>query len=199
MKRWLRFEDKYGMYDIFRIIHGIADDDTEIYHSRWCEDILERGITNPACLRISRAKREVMLKEGVDNIVIIFDMDSPSQRMDGMTAKEFESYAIRAETVTYAPTVWCAETLACVCNGIPISETERPASEVARRLFEGLSCEKTKQLRNILVPSLVNGRLSEFRETCIYNQCMLDVLFDGGLGYTYDEMLTYLAQLQLQL
>lgn len=189
MKKWLRFEDKYGICDIFCVCNNIEYTTT----SKTCADkyILETGASNPGCFVVTSPKIESMKVDGAGECIIFFDVDPVRSKDIVLTSEWFRAKAIKRDFVTYAPVVWCAETLACICLGIGVNELLHPANSVAEKLGD----KRTKMLRNILPNKGVRDALLKYRQHSKYNKKVIDVICSGGSGYSYDETIVFLDNL----
>ena len=193
MKRWLRFEDKYGLADIYCAYHGLS---YPVRAETVYGDVkIQTQLSNPGCMLIGNNKIAACALEGFNNCVVFFDMDP----MDGdgviLSPDWIERKVKRNDSITYAPTVWCAETLACVCLGIDVDELLRPAKTVAEKLGD----KQTKTFRDFLVSKDVRSRLDAYRKITKYNGKALSVICDGSLGYTYDEMIDFMRTIERKL
>lgn len=73
MKRWLRFEGKYGLSDIYCAYHGYEylDSLDDIRGA----DRLQVGTGNPGCFLLNSNTIAMKHKDGYNQCVVIFDMD----------------------------------------------------------------------------------------------------------------------------
>lgn len=190
MRRWLRFEDRYGVSDIYCIYNNIAPTERAVTYLDSC--IIETGVSNPACLSVSKSRILSMEQSSADGCVVFFDMDPVTPKDIMLTSEVFKAKAFKRDFVTYAPVVWCAETLACHCLGIPVDELLHPATEVAKHLGD----MKTKRLRDVLNSHHVVDTLNTLLYSSKYNQKTLKVICSGELGYTYGETICFLDNLR---
>lgn len=190
MRRWLRFEDRYSVSDIYCLYNNIEPTEKAVTHLDKC--VIETGVSNPACLSVSKSRILSMEQSNTDGCVVFFDMDPVTPEDVMLTSEVFKAKAFKRDFVTYAPVVWCAETLACSCLGIHVDELLHPATEVARLLED----KRTKRLRDILNPCQVVDTLNTLLLHSKYNKKTLKVICSGELGYTYDETICFLDNLR---
>lgn len=106
MKRWLRFEDSYGMCDIYCAYHMLEyrGTDSTVYG----EDKLQPATSSPGCFFLNRNTVMAYQKAGYDECVIFFDMD-PISGEETILSPDWISKHVQANPlVTYAPVIWCA-------------------------------------------------------------------------------------------
>lgn len=189
MKKWLRFEDMYGLCDIFCACNNIEYTTT----SKTCADkyILETGASNPGCFVVTNPKIESMKVDGAGECIIFFDIDPVRSKDIVLTSEWFRAKAIKRDFVTYAPVVWCAETLACICLGIGVDELLHPANSVAEKLGD----KRTKRFRDILPKNGIRDTLLQHSQSSKYNQKVIDVICNGSKGYSYDDAVIFLDKL----
>lgn len=186
MKKWLRFEDMYGLCDIFCACNNIEYTTT----SKTCTDkyILETGASNPGCFVVTNPKIESMKVDGAGECIIFFDIDPVRSKDIVLTSEWFRAKAIKRDFVTYAPVVWCAETVLCNSIGVSVDELLHPAKEVCRKL----GSNRTKRFRDVIDRNRIKEQLDSYRDKTRYNRKLLSVICDGGLGYTFTEVLDFI-------
>lgn len=186
MKRWLRFEDKYGLSDIYCAYHGYEylDSLDDIRGA----DRLQVGTGNPGCFLLNSNTIAMKHKDGYNQCVVIFDMDPLSNNDIILSADWIQRKVYNYEFVTYAPVVWCAETVLCNSIGVGVDELLHPAKEVCRKL----GSNRTKRFRDVIDRNRIKEQLDSYRDKTRYNRKSLSVICDGGLGYTFTEVLDFI-------
>ena len=186
MKRWLRFEDKYGLSDIYCAYHGYEylDSLDDIRGA----DRLQVGTGNPGCFLLNSNTIAMKHKDGYNQCVVIFDMDPLSNNDIILFTDWLQRKVYNYEFVTYAPVVWCAETVLCNSIGVGVDELLHPAKEVCRKL----GSNRTKRFRDVIDRNRIKEQLDSYRDKTRYNRKLLSVICDGGLGYTFTEVLDFI-------
>lgn len=129
--------------------------------------------------------------DGAGECIIFFDVDPVRSKDIVLTSEWFRAKAIKRDFVTYAPVVWCAETLACICLGIGVDELLHPANSVAEKLGD----KRTKRFRDILPKNGIRDTLLQHSQSSKYNQKVIDVICNGSKGYSYDDAVIFLDKL----
>lgn len=186
MKRWLRFEDKYGLSDIYCAYHGYEylDSLDDIRGA----DRLQVGTGNPGCFLLNSNTIAMKHKDGYNQCVVIFDMDPLSNNDIILSTDWLQRKVYNYEFVTYAPVVWCAETVLCNSIGVGVDELLHPAKEVCRKL----GSNRTKRFRDVIDRNRIKEQLDSYRDKTRYNRKLLSVICDGELGYTFTEVLDFI-------
>lgn len=159
MKRWLRFEDKYGLSDIYCAYHGYEylDSLDDIRGA----DRLQVGTGNPGCFLLNSNTIAMKHKDGYNQCVVIFDMDPLSNNDIILSTDWLQRKVYNYEFVTYAPVVWRAETVLCNSIGVSVDELLHPAKEVCRKL----GSNRTKRFRDVIDRNRIKEQLDSYRDT----------------------------------
>lgn len=126
--------------------------------------------------------------DGAGECIIFFDVDPVRSKDIVLTSEWFRAKAIKRDFVTYAPVVWCAETVLCNSIGVGVDELLYPAKEVCRKL----GSNRTKRFRDVIDRNRIKEQLDSYRDKTRYNRKLLSVICDGGLGYTFTEVLDFI-------
>lgn len=186
MKRWLRFEDKYGLSDIYCAYHGYEylDSLDDIRGA----DRLQVGTGNPGCFLLNSNTIAMKHKDGYKQCVVMFDVDPLNNNDIILSADWIQRKVYNYDFVTYAPVVWCAETVLCNSFRVSVDELLHPAKEVCRKL----GSNRTKRFRDVIDRNRIKEQLDSYRDKTRYNRKSLSVICDGGLGYTFTEVLDFI-------
>lgn len=173
MKRWLRFEDKYGLSDIYCAYHGYEylDSLDDIRGA----DRLQVGTGNPGCFLLNSNTIAMKHKDGYKQCVVLFDMDPLNNNDIILSADWIQRKVYNYDFVTYAPVVWCAETVLCNSIGVGVDELLHPAKEVCRKL----GSNRTKRFRDVIDRNRIKEQLDSYRDKTRYNRKLLSVICDG--------------------
>ena len=128
MIQLIRFEDDYGVHDLYNKMHNIdskltkLDEDRKLFISNDDTRLYEFGVTMPKVMMFDDTLGVTIKDYNVDEIVLVYDMDSPTGK--GILTKEtLEEYinnmvkalnrdGIRNLSIKLVPVVWAAETIA---------------------------------------------------------------------------------------
>ena len=136
MSRLIRFEDAYGMADLVCLAHGLGlvglSSDSKstslsgVIDINYCEEkdtYYECGISFPTLLVPDNELLGNIKAYGVDELVFVYDMDSPKKGEQILSKVMLENYlkdlrkylddnGARDVVIKFVPVVWAAETFA---------------------------------------------------------------------------------------
>lgn len=121
MKCLIRFEDKYGMYDIYCMLNGLIPYKDEGVHVVNESLVLQNGLSIYGIFNVDRKLKKVLKDNGIEKIVFIFDVDNISgdksrlitsgqlQRKIQEVREKLREYNLE---LIFLPVVYAAETIA---------------------------------------------------------------------------------------
>lgn len=121
MSLLIRFEDTYGMYDLFSSIRHIPFLENDNRILKVSDDLyIQHGVSSPGCIYFKGSSLEKIIELGVTTIFFVFDIDSECGRSYDIWSyddlKKFtDNFIILSRDsgvkFYFLPTIYCAETV----------------------------------------------------------------------------------------
>lgn len=225
MKLLIRFEDTYGMTDIFKATHNLTQDINSNALTRITDNLyLTAGMGIHNCMQLDKDYIDSLEKEGITKILFVFDVDNPSgdkfkvlskedilQQLT-ITQKYLNNLHYQVEFV-FMPVVYSAETIMLyqfISDSNPETDVEslvhnRNTNKFQLSLLARLlgvdKLNKAKKVRNYLDISKLKSKIRknlEYRNTI--NKRLLEwILKDCNLNtkfYSEEELFEFVENAQ---
>lgn len=191
-RRLLVFEDEFGMSSIYAAYMGYEYVPGEMIYDAGHEVIL-RAAQNPGCLK---TRQGILKRLKADYALIIHDVDSVQHPELPMSPDEFKRHAVTADNVTFAPIVWCAETVALKLLDQDIDELTGNAKVVGNILADVSGIRQFKHTDVTLAGVDVKSAIDTYAAKESVNKKSLHAVFYDEPAYTKSEGIEFLSGLR---
>lgn len=221
MNYLLRFEDTYGMYDLYRALHNIGESNiiikNDISYNRHKNLVMESGLGSNGCFKLKADGRQLLVDENIGTIVIIVDLDADNNNgsctLDPKSAlnkcSKFTSLVNSVNQnikIRYVPTVFAAETVMLYqyltrdADKFVIEDIVHPVNTwkfhiIMVAMLAGFDkIMDAKKIRNYCAPSIIRKAFIEsYKLNLTRNKPVIDFMLNRSPGLTEIEFLNFLT------